>query len=93
MKHITFALTTLLLAPPATLRAADALKVGASSANEEVQVSVYYFPNLGPVEHSEWRSIKAATPKFEGHAQPKVPVWDYENETASRDGTQIRGGG
>jgi hypothetical protein len=30
--------------------------------------------------HSEWNSLKVARPRFEGHAQPKVPLWDYENE-------------
>ena len=28
----------------------------------------------------EWKSIKAAIPRFEGHAQPKVPLWGYEDE-------------
>jgi sucrose-6-phosphate hydrolase SacC (GH32 family) len=40
-----------------------------------VQVAVYYFPNWGPVTQSEWGAIKAAKPRFEGHAQPKIPVW------------------
>ena len=33
--------------------------------------------------HSEWNSIKAARPRFEGHAQPKVPLWGDENEQDS----------
>jgi hypothetical protein len=41
---------------------------------------VYYFPNWGPVEQSEWQSIQKGTPCFEGHRQPKVPLWGYENE-------------
>ncbi|HPM09582.1 MAG TPA: hypothetical protein PK941_03950, partial [Paludibacter sp.] len=41
----------------------------------DVQVAVYYFPNWGPVSSSEWRIVKAAKPQFEGHQQPKVPVW------------------
>jgi sucrose-6-phosphate hydrolase SacC (GH32 family) len=40
-----------------------------------VQVAAYYFPNWGPVTQSEWGAIKAAKPRFEGHAQPKIPVW------------------
>jgi hypothetical protein len=34
----------------------------------------------GSVAFSEWNTIKAAKPKVEGHAQPKVPAWVYENE-------------
>jgi hypothetical protein len=46
----------------------------------DVQVAVYYFPNWGPVEHSEWQLIQKARPCFDGHQQPKVPLWGYENE-------------
>lgn len=45
-----------------------------------VQVAVYYFPNWGPVASSEWKLIQAAKPMFEGHQQPKIPLWGYENE-------------
>jgi len=47
---------------------------------DNVQVAVYYFPNWGPVKSSEWSKIQKAPPRFEGHAQPKVPVWGYGNE-------------
>lgn len=46
----------------------------------KVQVGVYYFPNFGPVFSSEWPVIKAAKPQFNGHQQPKVPMWGYTNE-------------
>jgi len=45
-----------------------------------VQVAVYYFPNWGPIWESEWKVIKIAKPKFEGHQQPKVPLWGYTDE-------------
>jgi arylsulfatase A-like enzyme len=48
--------------------------------SEGLQLAAYYFPNWGPVAHSEWKSLQAARPRFEGHAQPKVPAWGYENE-------------
>jgi len=32
----------------------------------------------------EWKSIKAAIPRFEGHAQPKVPLWGYGDEADPR---------
>ena len=46
----------------------------------DVQVAVYYFPNWGPVLSSEWAVLKAAVPRFNGHQQPKVPMWGYTNE-------------
>ena len=29
---------------------------------------------------SEWELVKEAKPRFEGHRQPYVPVWGYEDE-------------
>jgi len=52
----------------------------AEESKDKVQVAVYYFPNWGPVAQSEWSTIQAAKPRFEGHSQPKVPAWGYENE-------------
>lgn len=49
-----------------------------------VQVAVYYFPNWGPVFSSEWATLKAAKPQFNGHQQPKVPMWGYTNENDSQ---------
>src|SRR6056297_683960 len=46
----------------------------------DVTVATYYFPNWGPVSLSEWERVKSAKPRFEGHQQPKVPMWGYENE-------------
>jgi hypothetical protein len=46
----------------------------------DVQVAAYYFPNWGPVFSSEWTTLRAAKPRFNGHQQPKVPMWGYTNE-------------
>ncbi|QGQ99162.1 hypothetical protein EHS13_31950 [Paenibacillus psychroresistens] len=55
----------------------------------KAQIGVYYFPNYhaDPVNEqrhgkgwNEWDLVRAATPRFEGHQQPKVPLWGYENE-------------
>ncbi|RYY37253.1 MAG: hypothetical protein EOP46_03345 [Sphingobacteriaceae bacterium] len=43
-------------------------------------IAVYYFPNWGPFETSEWKRLSKAKPMFKGHQQPKVPLWGYENE-------------
>jgi len=57
--------------------------------DEDYQIAVYYFPqwhvdekNNGMFGHgwTEWEGIKNARPRFEGHKQPKVPLWGYEDE-------------
>jgi len=35
---------------------------------------------LWPEGMGEWEIIKKGTPRFEGHYQPKVPLWGYEME-------------
>ncbi|MDF2715450.1 MAG: hypothetical protein K0R28_2375 [Paenibacillus sp.] len=54
-----------------------------------IQVAAYYFPNYHPDSRNakwhgegwtEWELVKRATPRFPGHAQPKEPLWGYEDE-------------
>ncbi|MBW7460682.1 glycoside hydrolase family 99-like domain-containing protein, partial [Paenibacillus sepulcri] len=56
---------------------------------ESAEVAVYYFPNYHVDTRNEewhgkgwteWELVKAATPRFPGHEQPKVPLWGYEDE-------------
>lgn len=56
---------------------------------KQYQVAAYYFPNYHEDDWNlewhgegwnEWELLKAAGPRFEGHMQPKVPLWGYENE-------------
>jgi hypothetical protein len=57
---------------------------------EAYTVAAYYFGNYhvdprneaahGP-GWTEWRLIQDAKPRFRGHAQPKVPLWGYEDES------------
>jgi hypothetical protein len=53
-------------------------------------VAAYYFPNwhVDPrIENihghgwTEWRVTQYATPRFDGHDQPKVPLWGYQDES------------
>jgi len=53
------------------------------------EVAAYYFPDYHVDSRNEdwhgkgwteWNLVKAATPRFEGHDQPKVPLWGYEDE-------------
>lgn len=61
-----------------------------SGDNGKPQVAVYYFPNyhLDPRNEethgegwTEWELVRAATPRWEGHQQPKVPLWGYLDES------------
>lgn len=58
--------------------------------SKPIEVAVYYFPEYhrdarNDVWHgngwTEWDLMKAAQPRFEGHRQPKVPAWDYFDES------------
>ena len=58
--------------------------------NKEYEIGVYYFPGYhadarvsqwhGP-NWTEWALLRAARPRFNGHQQPKVPLWGYEDES------------
>lgn len=56
----------------------------------EVEVAAYYFPNYHVDARNvkwhgsgwtEWDLVKRAEPRFAGHAQPRVPLWGYEDES------------
>jgi len=57
----------------------------------DITVACYYFGQYHPndprnmklrgCQWDEWELIKAARPRFPGHAQPKVPLWGYEDES------------
>lgn len=56
---------------------------------KKIQTAVYYFPNyhVDPRNEAvhgrgwtEWELMKVARPRFEGHDQPKIPLWGYEDE-------------
>lgn len=56
----------------------------------KVEIAAYYFPNYHEDRRNEawhgkgwteWDLMKSATPRFEGHEQPKIPLWGYEDES------------
>lgn len=62
-------------------------------SKDDITVACYYFPNYHTRDKSdmrisrkhfdnwsEWELVKQATPRFEGHDQPKVPAWGYQDE-------------
>ncbi len=60
----------------------------ALSSNKDYHVAAYIWPSchhdarfgdmLWPEKTGEWEIIKKGTPRFEGHYQPKMPLWGYE---------------
>lgn len=60
---------------------------------EEFITAAYYFGNFhvdprnekahGP-HWTEWNLVRAASPRFPGHHQPRVPYWGYEDESDPR---------
>ncbi|MCP4641009.1 MAG: family 78 glycoside hydrolase catalytic domain, partial [bacterium] len=60
------------------------------NGDPECTVACYYFPNYHPDARNakihgegwdEWELVKAAKPRFDGHHQPNVPLWGYEDES------------
>jgi len=56
----------------------------------DIKTYAWYFPNWHPTAlndkwhgtgWTEWQCVKYATPRFEGHLQPKKPLWGYEDES------------
>ncbi len=59
-------------------------------SHSRYEVAAYYFGNYhidprNELAHgpgwTEWNLVKDAKPRFQGHAQPKVPLWGYEDES------------
>jgi hypothetical protein len=62
------------------------------------EIAAYYFPNfhIDPLNEAwhgkgwtEWELVKYARPRFEGHQQPKVPLWGYDDESKP-EGAEMR---
>jgi hypothetical protein len=60
------------------------------SDKQDYDVAAYIWPSchhderfgsmLWPEGDGEWEIIKKGNPRFEGHYQPKVPIWGYEHD-------------
>ena len=57
--------------------------------DQKYHLAAYYFPNFhadpqNDKRHgkgwTEWEVLKHAVPRFNGHVQPKIPQWGYEDE-------------
>jgi hypothetical protein len=76
------------------LCAAESATVAGDSSATDYTVAIYYWPNFhGDAYHeshkgkgwTEWEIVKSGRPKFEGHYQPKVPLWGYRDESDPRE--------
>lgn len=56
---------------------------------DNITVAAYYFPNYHEDKRNaayhgngwtEWKLVKEAKPRFEGHIQPNEPLWGYTDE-------------
>ncbi len=74
-------------AEPLTKKSAE------KTASSKYAVACYYFPNYHVDPHNEkehgrgwteWELVKNARPRFEGHHQPREPLWGYEDEANPR---------
>jgi len=64
------------------------------SGGEPYYVAAYVWPSchygernasvLWPEKTGEWEIIRKGTPRFEGHYQPKAPLWGYEMDDDPR---------
>jgi hypothetical protein len=82
------ALLFLLFAAALSSCTSKATTTEANEENSEYYVAAYVWPSchhderfgdmLWPEGMGEWEIIKKGTPRFEGHYQPKVPLWGYE---------------
>jgi hypothetical protein len=67
----------------------------ARAGDDNITVACYYFGNYHPNDSrnrkpkgegwSEWELVKQAKPRFEGHHQPKVPLWGYTDESDPKE--------
>jgi hypothetical protein len=65
------------------------MQSGDKIMDKKAFAAAYYFPNYhsdsrnealhGP-GWTEWELVKHAVPRWEGHAQPRVPLWGYTDE-------------
>lgn len=79
--HRAVILSTLLLA---------ALAFSSCSSTSKYYVAAYVWPSchddsvahkyLWPQGDGEWEVIRQGTPRFEGHYQPRQPLWGYEHD-------------
>jgi hypothetical protein len=71
------------------------LAIAAGAGAAEYDVAAFFWPAYHPSERwneiagwkddiGEWEIVRDCKPRFEGHEQPNVPLWGYEDESDPR---------
>ncbi len=91
IRNLRLSSISLLILPLITLfSACNTGKQKETAESTEYKVAAYYWPayhdeprwrNFFDGTEGEWEIIRNATPKYEGHRQPRIPLWGYEDET------------
>ncbi|HPA18823.1 MAG TPA: glycoside hydrolase family 99-like domain-containing protein [Verrucomicrobiae bacterium] len=77
-------------AGPFVLRGAHSAGAAQPPSNSRPDVVAIYYPHWHNYDHgsawkgegwTEWEGVKAAIPRFPGHAQPKKPSWGHFDES------------
>ena len=72
----------------------EANAASAVTSTQNYTVAIYYWPNFHRDAYhqskkgegwTEWEIVKNGKPKFEGHYQPKVPLWGYRDESDPKE--------
>ncbi len=84
-------IATFFLTFSAVVMASDCVLGQPKDRSPGYDVACYYFPNyhmdddrnnaLKGTGWSEWKLVKDARPRWNGHRQPNIPAWGYTNES------------
>ena len=87
--QIVFLAVMGLLAASNKTHAQEKKNTGASQTTKQYDVAAFVWPSYHPDDRAkifwpdgigEWQTVKSNKPKFEGHEQPRYPLWGYINE-------------
>lgn len=79
-----------LAAGSSVVRGARSARAAQEAPGKRPEVVAIYYPHWHSYDHgsawkgegwTEWEGVKAAIPRFPGHAQPKKPSWGYFDES------------
>jgi len=94
MKATRFIQTLVLVGAALTLGVGSNFAADDVKSGDDIEVVSYYFGNYHLDKRnekrlgkgwSEWKLVQEAKPRFEGHQQPKVPLWGYLDEADPKD--------
>lgn len=79
----------ILLCFPLMVNAQTETKTDTQPENQKYDVAAFVWPSYHPDDRArifwpdgigEWQTVMANEPKYEGHEQPRYPLWGYINE-------------